>query len=388
MKQVRRCWQVVCEPQVRRVLDLTALMAGDGQRLVQIQPGWQALAAHLPEPVALDDALMQRLGTLDREQWTVLDPDDQPLQALLDAGLALARDDCRPCAGVEARIRSGHWWGLSALLWQQSRWHGQDSVSALAAAGMDRIDGLIGRLGVPPPSASTQVNGLIALPGSEDTALETLLRNRVTCRNFDPQASVSLQQLAAVLWRTVAERGVLGHDSGASFAKKAVPSAGGLHPTEVYLLVRGVAGLDDGAYHYQPAGHQLKPHALRGDVLPQACAMRWLAGQYWFADAPVLMVMASRHARLQWKYREHSKAWRAAVLDVGHISQALYMASTELGLGAFVTAAINELDVMTDLGLAEFSDEPLAIAGFGQRAAQRVIAELDPSGAVWPAVST
>lgn len=387
MEQVRRCWQVVCEPHASRVLDLVALMAGDGRRLVQVQPSWQALAAHLPGPVVLDDMLMQRLGTLDREQWIVLDPDDQPLQALLDAGLVLASDDCRPCASVDARLRGAHWWGLSALLWQQSRWHGQDSVSALAAAGMDRLDGLIGNLGVPPVSASAgalDADCSIALPESEDTALESLLRNRVTCRNFDPDAGVSLQQLAAVLWRTVAERGALCHDSGASFAKKAVPSAGGLHPTEVYLLVRGVAGLDDGAYHYLPAQHRLKPHALHTDAAPRACAMRWLAGQYWFADAPVLMVMASRHARLQWKYREHSKAWRAAVLDVGHISQALYMASTELGLGAFVTAAINELDVMTDLGLAEFSDEPLAIAGFGQRAAQRVIAELDPVGAIWP----
>lgn len=384
MKQVRRCWQVVCEPRVSRVLDLAALMAGDGRRLVQVRPGWQALAAHLPGPVPLDDTLMQRLGTLDRVQWVDLDPEDKPLLALLDAGLVLSSDDCRPCAEVEARLRSGHWWGLSALLWQQSRWHGQDSVTALAAAGMDRLDGLIGQLGVPPISACAPADGLIALPGSADTALERLLRNRVTCRNFDPQASVSMEQLAAVLWRTVAERGALDHDSGASFAKKAVPSAGGLHPTEVYLLVRGVVGLDDGAYHYQPAGHRLKPHPLNDGALPQACAMRWLAGQYWFADAPVLMVMASRQARLQWKYREHSKAWRAAVLDVGHISQALYMASTELGLGAFVTAAINEVDVMMDLGLAEFSDEPLAIAGFGQRAPKRSIAELDPARAIWP----
>lgn len=376
---------MVCEPYVSNALDLAALLSGDGRPLLQAQPGWRALAAHLPQPVALDISLMERLARLERDQWVVCDPDDPLLQALHASGLVLASDDGRPCAEVDARLRSSHWCGLPALLWQQSRWQGQDSVGALAAAGMDRLDGLIACLGLPPESAAAGADSGIALPASTDTALEALLRDRVTCRNFDPAGSVTLPQLAAVLWRTVAQRGTLDHPSGAGFAKKAVPSAGGLHPTEAYLLIRGVPGLDDGAYHYQPAGHRLLPRALSGDAPVQARALRWLAGQYWFADAPVLLVMASRQARLQWKYREHGKAWRAAVLDVGHISQALYMASTELGLGAFVTAAINEVDVMQDLGLAAFTDEPLAIAGFGPRAAQRVIAELDPLGAIWPA---
>ena len=90
-----------------------------------------------------------------------------------------------------------------------------------------------------------------------------------------------------------------------------------------------------------------------------------------------------RYDRLQWKYRNHSKAYRAAILDVGHLSQTLYLAATQAGLGAFVTAAINECDVEQDLGLQPFGDGPLAIAGFGVRAAHMEIAELDPAGAIW-----
>lgn len=383
--EARRCWYVVCEPVVRQSLDLAALVAGDGRPLLQAGPGWQALAAHLPSAVALTAAQLERLGRLDREQWVVVEAGDTALQALLDAGLALARDDRRACAQVDARLRRQHWWGLSALAWQHARWHGEDSVGRVAAAGLERIDGLVGQFGLPPPSAAGDDagDGLALAPGTP-SALDALIARRVTCRNFDTRAPLPLQALADVFWRSLAERAALVHASGARFAKKAVPSAGGLHATEAYLLLRGVDGVADGAYHYQPASHRLRPHRLHGDDALGARALRWLAGQYWFADAPVLVVLASRHARLQWKYRAHSKAWRAAVLDVGHISQAIYLAATECGLGAFITAAVNEADIAADLGLGDFGDAPLAVAGFGVRAQRQQTAEFDPAAAVWP----
>ncbi|MBR7508656.1 nitroreductase family protein, partial [Mycobacterium tuberculosis] len=71
----------------------------------------------------------------------------------------------------------------------------------------------------------------------------------------------------------------------------------------------------------------------------------------WFADAAVHLVLVPRYARTYWKYRNHAKAYRALLLDVGHISQALYMAATERGMAAFVTAAINEGDTEVAFGL-------------------------------------
>ena len=38
-------------------------------------------------------------------------------------------------------------------------------------------------------------------------------------------------------------------------------------------------------------------------------------------------------------------------LDVGHLSQTMYLSATELGLGCFVTAAINDRDIGEALAL-------------------------------------
>ena len=109
-----------------------------------------------------------------------------------------------------------------------------------------------------------------------------------------------------------------------------------------------------------------------------------VAGQHWFANAPELVVMATRFARCFWKYRQHPKAYRAVVMDAGHLSQTLYLAATDLGLGAFVTCAINEADIERAFGLDPLEEGAMAVCGFGWRAGEMRNAEFDPGGQVWP----
>jgi SagB-type dehydrogenase family enzyme len=113
--------------------------------------------------------------------------------------------------------------------------------------------------------------------------------------------------------------------------------------------------------------------------------MQFLAHQDWFAAAHVIVILAPRFRRSFWKYREHAKVYRAVTLDVGHLSQTLQISATEFGLGAFVTAAINEIDIEQALELDPMQESPLAVCGFGWRAATRERMEFDPLRAVWPA---
>jgi SagB-type dehydrogenase family enzyme len=109
-----------------------------------------------------------------------------------------------------------------------------------------------------------------------------------------------------------------------------------------------------------------------------------VAGQDFFADAPVLCVLAPRFHRNFWKYRNHAKAYRVCVLDAGHLSQTLQLCATQVGLGPFVTGAINEIDIERAFGFTGYAESPLVVCGFGPRAGTLVTSEFDPSRKVWP----
>jgi putative peptide maturation dehydrogenase len=221
------------------------------------------------------------------------------------------------------------------------------------------------------------------LPTPEPTPFDELLLKRVTCRNYDTTRTLGLAEFSAVLHRTFAARAVVETAPGVHILKKGVPSAGGLHPTEAYLLVQRVEGVAPGLYHYHPIDHALEPiRGLEPDEA-QALARTFVAGQDYFAQAHVMVIAASRFHRNFWKYRTHAKAYRALNLDVGYLSHTIYLSSTELGLAAFITAAINEVDIEQAFGLDPLEEGPLAVCGFGIRAAQKKEVEFDPLGAVW-----
>ena len=70
-------------------------------------------------------------------------------------------------------------------------------------------------------------------------------------------------------------------------------------------------------------------------------------------------------------------------LDVGHLSQNLFLIAAELRLGAFITAAINEIDLEHAFDLDPMSEGPLCVIGLGARAQEQVTVEFDPQGRVW-----
>jgi nitroreductase len=58
-------------------------------------------------------------------------------------------------------------------------------------------------------------------------------------------------------------------------------------------------------------------------------------------------------------------------MDAAHLSQTLYLVCADLGLDAFVTAAVNAHNIEERLGLDGWSEGVLAMAGCGPRAEQR-----------------
>ena len=305
---------------------------------------------------------------------------------MLTTGLLIADDESvSRHRQQDETLRDGHWWPLSALAHRHGRWQGVYGAGNTRNSDLVTPSGLRRQLGAPPPSLGPRDGTYAPLPTVPPDAYDQLLERRTTCRNFDAGRSLSREQLAQLLQRTVKAQAVSQVEEDTEFLKKHVPSGGGLHATETYLLVQRVDGLAPGLYHYHPVQHALVALPRHDDrPLPQL-AHALLSGQDWFADAAVHLVLVPRYARTFWKYRNHAKAYRALLLDVGHISQALYMAATERGMAAFVTAAINEVDTEQAFGLDGITQSPLAIVGVGWRSDTLTTTEFDPNHTVWPA---
>jgi len=383
--RVRRCAVVHLEPREQLVFDLEWL--GDGGNGLRDVLDWVALVPPAHEPIVLGAEEVVALGEFSPSRWQARDDvtacTREVVDALLAKGLLVAQGSA--AAARDEQLRASRWRAASAATHYASRWSGIDAHEALRR--VSEIDGdLLSKLGPPEPVVREHVPqaARMRLPAAAHSSLEELLARRVTCRNFDGARALSLEQFATVLYRAWGARTVHDYAAGVPLLKKGVPSAGGLHSTEAYLLVQRVEGLAPGLYHYHPIEHALEPlRALSGEAAA-AMARSFVAGQGYFADAHVQVIAVCRFRRTFWKYRNHAKAYRAITLDIGHLSQAQYLAATELGLGAFVTAAINEVDIEQALALDPLEEGPLAVSGFGIRAAQRREIEWDPLHAVWP----
>ena len=349
---------------------------------------WIALAPHLGserEVDAGDLAVFAALppGALVDEDALALRFGAQRVARLVEEGLLLGEHaghaDWRQ---RDARLRQAGWWGPAALAQVFGRWDAVDVSAIERQEGPRNVQRLMAENGMPPPEAlAVGAEGArLALPAPRAGALDELLAARVTCRNFDGDAGLDAGELATVLHRVFAAQGTQELAPGATMLKKTSPSGGGLHPIEAFVLVQRVDGVASGLYHYHCQAHALEPMASLSTEAAAAAARELVAGQAWFANAPVLVLMAARYPRTYWKYRHHAKAWKVVQLDAGHLSQTLYLSATDLGLGAFVTAAINDGCAERLFALDGLDIAPVAVCGFGRRAAQVVTRELDPRG--------
>ena len=383
--RVRRCAVLMIEPRERLEFDLAQVnQGGDGLRAV-IE--CVAHAPHLLGEVPLSEAEASVLSRSSPTVWTSIDMfagDDQALVAALRAkGLLVGETGAE--ADADRKIRDTCWRTTSAVLHFSSRWNGVDTRAPGNPFADSDEQNMLDRLGPAPPAVHEHVaaSARIALPVAPPTELDRLLGRRVTCRNYD-RRPLSLDAFSAVLYRAFGARAIDDYAPGLQVLKKGAPSAGGLHPTEAYVLAQNVDGVDCGLYHYHPVAHALEPLKPLDRAAAAVLVERFVASQEHFLGAHAVVIPAARFRRQSWKYRNHAKAYRALVLDVGHLSQTLYLAATELGLGAFITAAINEVDIETAFGLDPLEEGPLAVCGFGIRAAERTEVEFDPLNAVWP----
>ena len=201
------------------------------------------------------------------------------------------------------------------------------------------------------------------------------LIDRKTCRTFTVEA-VSLEAVSTLLYLTLGYLHERENDIDDSVAKglgarRSSPSGGGLNACEGFLHVQNVNGLKAGVYAYHPAEHAL------GFVnpLPDEPLGQLLCGQHFINDLPVGLFITSRFDKLWWKY-EHSRAYRMAYVEAGHISQTFQLVATSLGMNTWLTGALSDDQVEALLELEGSAEQPLFFVGCGHSDGQVMCTEL------------
>ena len=147
---------------------------------------------------------------------------------------------------------------------------------------------------------------------------------------------------------------------------RAFPSSGALYPTEMYLGVRAVAGVEPGIYHYQPSAHGLK--LLRaGDH--SGALMSAAMDQEMVAGAGAVVILASLFDRGRWKYKDRS--YRYSLLEAGHIGQNLYLGAEALGLGCCGIGAFFDGQVNNLIGVDDRTEASVYLLVVGHSTAAR-----------------
>ena len=378
MRHVRRTPYTFFYLQDDHLRDVAALLKGDEpSRGLPVQ--MLALGVLTGERHRLSGEELAVLTSIPSSRWVDdQDFDGDTVRSLLDKGLLVSDSDEPRLAALRERDKalSDNEWNLYAALYHyMTQWsgvelpEGEEEAAGLKAKSRAAAQALVSEFGLPPAAfGDSRATSTFALPGAErDGGVYSALTSRRTTRAFDTDAPMTLEQLDAVLRYVFGCHGYTRNVADVLCIKRTSPSGGGLHPVDAYPIVSDVAGVAPGIYHYNARDHSLGLLEALEPEEGRRLATSFMCGQGYFGAAHVSFVLTARFYRNHWKYRRHQRAYAGILMDAAHLSQTLYLVATELGLGAFVTLAINGRDIEQRLGLDGVAEGVIAMTGCGPR---------------------
>jgi SagB-type dehydrogenase family enzyme len=181
-------------------------------------------------------------------------------------------------------------------------------------------------------------------------SLEDCLRGRRSRRDFC-RDSIDTDDLGRLCW---AGQGVTGADG-----LRTAPSAGGVHPLELYVVS------PVGVLHYDAPADRLDP-VLGGDRRPALCTAALSQDAVGLAAASIVIVAVE--GRMDPRYG--ARARRYELIEVGHVAQNILLAATAMGVCAAPVGALDDVAVRDVLDLPA-SHLPVYIVAVGRSVPRR-----------------
>lgn len=199
----------------------------------------------------------------------------------------------------------------------------------------------------------------IELPAPRDGEFARVAGARRTWRRFST-TPVTIEDLSTVLGLTAGVQKWVRLGSRDAPLKTS-PSGGVCHPIELYVVARDVQGLGPGLYHYAADRHALE-RLRRG--ASERRIREYVPHSGYFARASAVVLLTAVFGRQLWRYA-YSRAYRAALIEVGHVCQTFCLAATSLGLAPFSVMALADSVIERDLGIDGITESVLYAAGVG-----------------------
>jgi SagB-type dehydrogenase family enzyme len=193
-----------------------------------------------------------------------------------------------------------------------------------------------------------------------DSEFPQVLKARRTWRRYSSRPVV-LDELGTLLALTSGIHQWVRGD-GFDIPLKTSPSGGARHSVECYVVARDVRGLKAGVYYYAPDRHVLQ--RLGGSV-PIERMRAYVPGSEYFASASAMVFFTAVFERILWRYA-YPRAYRAALIEAGHVCQTFCLTATWLGLAPFCVMALADSLIEQDLGIDGITESVIYGAGVGR----------------------
>lgn len=223
----------------------------------------------------------------------------------------------------------------------------------------DKIKGLPKPMIVKPYSSSSVI---IDLPEFNEDVVKKqniydCIKDRRSTR-FYSEESLSLEELSYLLWAT---QGITSTTKTGD-TLRTVPCSGATHTFETYLFIMRVEGIVQGIYRYLPVEHKLL-FMSELDEIDQKIDAITLDQPFvpnFTKKAAVMFAWSTIPYRSEWKY--DVSAHKKILIDIGHVSQNLYLASESIDAGACAIGIYDQILIDEVLGL-DGNDEFILFLG-------------------------
>ena len=189
---------------------------------------------------------------------------------------------------------------------------------------------------------------------SSRVSLEEAIYKRRSIRSFRSE-SLTLAQISQLLWAAGGKT-----IDGVTGPSRSYPSAGGIYPLEIYLVVGNISALQQGIYKYSWRDHSLRM-VKSGDY--RKSLARAALNQIFIEQAPATIVFAVLYRKTARIYGNRGIV-RYVHMDAGHAAQNVYLQAAAMGLGTVAVGAFDDRPVKKLLDLSQ--EDPIYLLPLGR----------------------